>query len=623
MKKEYDIFISYRREGGKEYARNLTSELVSRGFHPFLDFDELKDGKFDKRITDAIESAPVFMFILSPGALDRCVNEDDWVRKEILHAVEHKRHIVPVDIDKQFETFPSAADFPPEIKNALGQHQFSQIQTETLYKVSIDEMVKNRIQPAIDEYMREKQKAAGMAGAEIHIETDMDCHVQRFHRDMIIAKVDEENVIHLPKGKHKLQFIAVGNPDVKDSCEYKVEDVTESDFIEVFLQEKAGIVSVEAEELESLRKEKDTLTAMVQSLQQQLEAAIADAQQLSEQSKAAEGKLRNRIDEISLQLTATNTALADKERKIASLEKSLSDTEVTLSNVRNELQSYKDAEARRKAEEEAKRKAELARKKAEAEAKAKAEAALRKKAEEEKKRSIIKVGNVEFKMIYVVGGTFWMGEGSNAHQVTLSSYYIGETPVTQALWKELTGKTPSCFKGESRPVVCVSWNDCQEFIKKLNAKTGKKFRLLTEAEWEYAARGGNKSKGYEYAGSNDIEEVAWYWKNSGDRYITESEWDYNKVKKNNCQIHPVKQKKPNELGIYDMSGNVWEWCQDWYGNYKKGSQINPTGPTSGSDRVNRGGSWLSDVGNCRLSYRDSDSPGIANDYLGLRLALSE
>lgn len=598
MKKEYDIFISYRREGGKEYARNLTSELVSRGFHPFLDFDELKDGKFDKRITDAIESAPVFMFILSPGSLDRCVNEDDWVRKEILHAIEHKRHIVPVDIDKQFDAFPSADDFPQAIKDALGQHQFSQIQTETLYKVSIDEMVKNRIQPAIDEYMREKQKAAGMTGAEIHIETDMDCHVQRFHRDMIVAKVDEENVIHLPKGKHKLQFISVENPDVKDACEYKVEDVTESDFIEVFLREKAGIVSVEAEELEALKQEKETLTAKVQDLQHQLEAAKTEAQQLSAQSKATEGSLRDKMNEITLQLTVANRSLSEKEEEIASLQQQLSSAAASLNSVQKELQIYKDAEAKQKAAVEAKRKA---------------EEEAKRKAEEEKKRGIFKVGNVEFKMIHVEGGAFMMGEGSAAHQVTLSSYYIGETPVTQALWKEVTGKTPSHFKGDQKPVESVSWNDCQDFNKKLNQKTGKKFRLLTEAEWEYAARGGNKSKGYEYAGSNDINEVAWYDKNAYDK--GSSSPDYG--------THPVKQKKPNELGIYDMSGNVWEWCQDWYGEYKKGSQTNPTGPSSGSDRVRRGGGWDFDARHCRLSYRFGSSPDDARYGLGLRLALSE
>lgn len=535
MRKDYDIFISYRREGGKEYARNLTSELVSRGFHPFLDFDELKDGKFDKRITDAIESAPVFMFILSPGSLDRCVNEDDWVRKEILHAIEHKRHFVPVDIDKQFDAFPTDESFPQAIKDALGQHQFSQIQTETLYKVSIDEMVKNRIQPAIDEYMREKQKAAGMAGAEIHIETDMDCHVQRFHKDMIVAKVDEENVIHLPKGKHKLQFIAVENPDIKDSCEYKVEDVTESDFIEVFLKEKVDVTAINKEELERLQQR-------------------------------------------------------------------LNDTQQALDKANMALKAYEDREeCERKAREEE----------------------TRRKAEEEKKRRITKVGNVEFKMIRVEGGTFMMGATPEMkkpdssempiHQVTLSSYYIAETPVTQALWEEVMGNNPSSFKGDNNPVESVSWKDCHAFIKKLNQKTGKKFRMLTEAEWEYAARGGNNSMHYTYSGSNSLDEVAWYEANSYKKGSSSSD----------DGTHPVKTKKPNELGIYDMSGNVWEWCQDWYGSYSSTDQIDPTGPANGSFRVYRGGSWSYGAKSCRLSSRGYFSSDGSYNFLGFRLALSE
>lgn len=225
------------------------------------------------------------------------------------------------------------------------------------------------------------------------------------------------------------------------------------------------------------------------------------------------------------------------------------------------------------------------------------------------------VNGVEFKMIHVEGGTFTMGATSEmedswdnekpTHRVTLSSYYVGEAPVTQAQWKSVMGNNPSIFKGEQNPVESVSWDDCQDFIKKLNKKTGKKFRLLTEAEWEFAARGGNKSKHTQYSGNNNLDEVAWYVNNSDD------------------ETHPVKQKKPNELGIYDMSGNVWECCQDWYGDYKKGSQTNPTGPSSGPFRVFRGGSCFVDAWSCRLSYRYNYSPDFAVYGLGLRLALSE
>ena len=224
------------------------------------------------------------------------------------------------------------------------------------------------------------------------------------------------------------------------------------------------------------------------------------------------------------------------------------------------------------------------------------------------------VGGVTFKMIAVEGGTFTMGatneQGDDAwdsekpiHSVTLSSYSIGETEVTQALWQVVMGSNPSNFSGSNKPVETVSWDDCQDFIRKLNALTGENFRLPTEAEWEYAARGGNKSRGYKYAGSNTIDNVAWYYDNSG------------------SQTHNVATKSPNELGLYDMSGNVWEWCQDWYGDYSSGSQTNPTGPSSGSYRVYRGGGWIYNARDCRVSIRNYLTPDYRSSNLGLRLAL--
>ena len=217
-------------------------------------------------------------------------------------------------------------------------------------------------------------------------------------------------------------------------------------------------------------------------------------------------------------------------------------------------------------------------------------------------------------MVYVEGGTFMMGatseQGSDAydrekpaHQVTLSSFSIGRYEVTQEEWKAVMGSNPSYFKGKKLPVEKVSWDDCQKFIRKLNQLTGKQFRLPTEAEWEYASRGGSKSRGYKYAGGNDLGSVAWYNGNSGGK------------------THDVGQKQPNELGLYDMSGNVWEWCQDWYGDYSSSFQTNPTGSSSGSYRVYRGGSWSDLARFCRVSYRDGDAPGFRIYDLGLRLAL--
>lgn len=218
------------------------------------------------------------------------------------------------------------------------------------------------------------------------------------------------------------------------------------------------------------------------------------------------------------------------------------------------------------------------------------------------------VKGVSFKMVYVDGGTFEMGAsgGGNAlpvHSVTLSDYYIGETEVTQELWQAVMGSNPSSFTGNQRPVEQVSWNDCQEFIEKLNTLTGEKFRLPTEAEWEYAARGGNKSKGYIYSGSNDVDAVAWHRDNS------------------ESSTHEVKGKLPNELGLYDMSGNVWEWCSDWYGAYSSGAQVDPAGPASGSCRVLRGGSWSNFVTSHPVFYRSYSTPSFTNNYRGVRFVL--
>ena len=167
-------------------------------------------------------------------------------------------------------------------------------------------------------------------------------------------------------------------------------------------------------------------------------------------------------------------------------------------------------------------------------------------------------------------------------------------------------------QGSTYPMYYISWNDCQEFIKKLNQLTGINFRLPTEAEWEYAARGGNKSRGYKYSGSNTIGEVAWYRDNAYDG-VGKNSPDYG--------THPVGTKSPNELGLYDMSGNVWEWCSDWYGEYSSSSQTNPTGPTSGFYRVLRGCSWNNSARNCRVSTRTNDYPGIGDSNSGFRLAL--
>ena len=226
---------------------------------------------------------------------------------------------------------------------------------------------------------------------------------------------------------------------------------------------------------------------------------------------------------------------------------------------------------------------------------------------------------ISIEMVKVEAGTFMMGATSEmkdsyddpdsdekpVHQVTLTNdYYMGKYEVTQALWQAVMGSNPSNFKGDNLPVEKVSWNDCQEFISKLNSLAGRKFRLPTEAEWEYAARGGKKSRCYQYSGSSNISDVVCYKDNSANK------------------THLVGTKQANELGIYDMSGNVWEWCSDRYGSYSSFSQTNPTGSYSGAFRVLRGGGWGSFAWFCCLSFRRNFAPDFRHYDLGLRLALS-
>ena len=238
-------------------------------------------------------------------------------------------------------------------------------------------------------------------------------------------------------------------------------------------------------------------------------------------------------------------------------------------------------------------------------------------------RELITVNGASFTMIPVEGGSYMMGatpeQGTDGidrekpvHQVTLSSYYIGETEVTQALWEAVMGDNPSHFIGGQRPVENVSWDDCQVFISTLNELTGRTFRLPTEAEWEFAARGGNASEGYKYAGSDDVTAVAWYSYNDT--------WDLRGT--GAYGTHDVMTRMFNELEIYDMSGNVHEWCQDWYNGYSDEAQIDPVGPATGTHRVYRGGSWYFDEWFCRVSFRNSVVPTYRSYGIGMRLAES-
>lgn len=313
--------------------------------------------------------------------------------------------------------------------------------------------------------------------------------------------------------------------------------------------------------------------------------------QQEEEKKRQEqmARIESEIAALESQKTEREKIVLQKEQELKYAQVDLKACEAKIQKLQNKIKELR--EPNKKEEVEVKQLAEE-KKKAEEEEEENKSGEKRHDDEAYAAFKIITVGGVSFKMIRV--------DGNGKH------YYIGETQVTQELWKAVMDSNLSGFIGKNRPVVCVSWNDCQQFMRKLNAITKKEFRLPTVDEWEYAAKGGNKMHGYEYAGSNDIDEVAWYDEN---------------IRGNCYGPHDVKTKKPNELGIYDMSGNVWEWCQDYYGTYSSSAQTNPTGPYSGSNRVLRGGCWGKFAKNFRVSYRKNLSSDFRNFNLGLRLVL--
>ncbi len=503
----YDVFISYRRQGGFETAKHLNDLLIHDGFSVSFDIDTLREGDFDKALLNRIEQCVDFILVVDEHAFDRTLDSNfdpkkDWLRIELAYALKLKKNIIPILLSG-VNGFPN--NLPEDIKGVITKHgpEYTISYFDTFY-----EKLKGFMHALPRNLNLGNTQTPKVSLHYLKVKSDLDCLFYLDGDEMTQIKANKIYKTPLAQGEYELRFVSIDN----------AKDIVEMDFI---------------------------------------------------------------------------MPTADKLQK------------VNLCAVRNKRLEI-EAEEKRKADEEARRIA--------AEEK-------RKQIEEEKRqaeeRGEFTIKGVAFKMIRVEGGTFMMGanEGDSeaydwekpTHPVTLSSYSIGETAVTQALWKAVMGNnpSPSFFKGADRPVVNVSWDDCQEFIRKLNEKTKWHFRLPTEAEWEFAARGGNKEKNnnYKYAGSNTIGDVAWYNGNS----------------KN--ETHRVAQKQPNELGLYDMSGNVWEWCQDRYGKYSNNSQTNPTGPESGDCRVGRGGSWFNNARNCRTSFRDNLTPLRRDDDLGLRLTL--
>jgi formylglycine-generating enzyme required for sulfatase activity len=272
-------------------------------------------------------------------------------------------------------------------------------------------------------------------------------------------------------------------------------------------------------------------------------------------------------------------------------------------------------EQRSKQQQQQKEREEAERKMREQEAKKQQEAEriAREQQEEKQRQEKLKISTlpdvINRQMVYVQGGKFDMGCQKNCgeyerpvHQVVLNDFYIGKYEITQQIWQDIMGDSLSGFAGNNLPVESVTWNDVQDFIFQLNKLSGKNYRLPTEAEWEYAARGGNQSKKNTYSGSKDAGSIAWYYLNS------------------NGSTHSIGIKKANELGLYDMSGNVSEWCNDLFGIYRSRIETNPIGNSTGSEHVIRGGHWDGDATELRVSSRASAGADYHDNIIGFRLA---
>ena len=292
--KEYDIFISYRRVGGADKARILKTELEARGYKVFLDFDELKDGVFDKRIMDAIDSSPIFMFLLTPNSLERCLNDDDWVRKEIEYAVDNHKHFIPINPDCTFTSLP--AGLSTKVMAGLGQHQFSDVMFGQLFKASINELVADRIRPVLAEWGR--VAAASTKGALVRIETDLDCRILRFGKEIGMAQSDDIAEIKLPKGKHKLQFVGMENSADNYECLLSVEDLEYEDYIEVKLLDKYNA-----------RKEKEEAERK----------AREEAERIAEQERKAKEEAKLRAEQERIEVEKRAKAKAEREAYLLSL----------------------------------------------------------------------------------------------------------------------------------------------------------------------------------------------------------------------------------------------------------------------------------------------------------------
>ena len=592
---KHDVFISYSSKD-KTVADAVCHALEQNGLTCWIAPRDVQPGaRYAAEIVRGIKDCRVMVLVYSKHS-----NQSEHVANEVDRGFNNNTTIIPFLVDdtpmnEEFDyylarkhwlvAYPHYAEqlnnLAKAVANVLGVELKPLDSGQSGDGVNVySETVGNNESDANETKIHEELP-------HLKLKADMDCVFYLDGEERAHLKAGVMQKLPLAPGEYELMFVSEVNASDRVEMDFEMPDV-----------DKLLKVSLSTAKDSRLQKE-------------------AEARRLAEEKRQAEER-----------------RLAEEKRKAE---------EQRQAEMRRQEAERRAAEERKREEERRRREAEEQKRREEEE---------RKRKEEEARAAVrqFAVCGVPFKMIRVEGGSFMMGSPENdsdaygdekpQHWVTLSDYYIGETPVTVAQFRVFineTGYQTDADKGggsyirngsdwkkqngvnwsygvdgrkksvleDDHPVVHVSWNDAVAYCDWLKKKTGKQFALPTEAQWEFAARGGKKSKGFKYAGSNNVDEVAWYIDNS------------------DIKTHSVKGKKANELGLYDMSGNVWEWCQDWKGAYSSGSQTDPTGPASGSYRVFRGGGWINGARLFRLSCRDCITPDRRSDYLGFRLALSE
>lgn len=569
MDSKYDVFISYSRkdyeDNGEVIPGNPISAIIdmldSNHISYWFDKEGIYSGsKFIEVINEAILASKMLIFISSKSS-----NTSKWTAGEILLASDADMAILPVKIDdsgysSKFNLVIRPLDFVDYYGN----------EAESL------ERIKNSVLKIKEDYARKQVEE------EIR-ELAADCQVLLGQQEALVKTLVEKNLSvgnaekvcpvcgkQIPLGDafcgrcgwHFPLLYALGGGQIAAG------DQRHLTLSRANWQKVSGDAAA-ALERQKLEEENQQLRAALDRISEECKALTTS---LSRKESELRGSASNEAS-LNAQLKELHSIRIKLSEEIFDLQQKLSIYEKEQSSLKKKLDQAQDA---------------LRAARAEAESKQKEILTLQRKLS----AGTISSGGKDAQMTFILkGASFKMirveGKGT--------PYYIGETQVTQALWKAVMGDDPSYFKGENRPVEQISWEDCKEFIKQLNTLTGEKFRLPKDAEWEYAAKGGRGGHGYRYSGSDTIDEVAWYDKNALE--VGNNSPNYG--------THPVKTKKPNELGIYDMSGNVWEWCDDSAGSY----------------RMIRGGSWINAATSCRVAYRFSYLPSIRGRIVGFRLAL--